>query len=231
MRIKAPPPVGLATVARLGRRSLGVAGGVAGDVAAALEELAGDALVRGVEQTLAWEPTRRAVDLALRSPAAEQAVDSALAGPVMDAFGRGAARPGVAERIAAPLLERPDLARALGLALDDARVAAVLAQLLDSEATGRLVDRVFASRVIDDVVERLLASEELWMLVARIAESPTVTDAMMQSSRGLADEVGEQVRTRSRGADAWLERTARRFGRHGDDGADGAPARLATGEP
>jgi hypothetical protein len=215
MRIKAPPPVGLATAARLGRRSLGIAGGVA----AAVEELAGDVLVRGVEQTLAWEPTRRAVDLALRSPAAEQAL------------GRGAARSGVAERIAAPLLERRDLARALEGALDDPRVAAVLAQLLDSEATGRLIDRVFASRVIDEVVERLLASDELWVLVARVAESPAVTAAVMQSSRGLADEVGDQVRTRSRGADAWLERTARRFGRHGDDGADGTPARLAIDEP
>ena len=52
--------------------------------------------------------------------------------------------------------------------------------------------------------------KELWLLVEEIAESPAVTDAITQQGFGFADEVAGGMRARSRNADAWLERTARR---------------------
>jgi hypothetical protein len=47
-------------------------------------------------------------------------------------------------------------------------------------------------------------------MVEEIAQSPAVTEAIAQQSVGFADQVAGGVRVRSRNADAWLERTARR---------------------
>jgi hypothetical protein len=59
-------------------------------------------------------------------------------------------------------------------------------------------------------VDRLLESEDLWLLVEEIARSPAVTEAITQQSMGFADQVADGVRGRSRRADDWLERAARR---------------------
>jgi hypothetical protein len=91
------------------------------------------------------------------------------------------------------------------------------------------VVHVFESQMLDELVQRLLQSEELWRLVDGIVRSPVVTAALTQTSRGLADEVAGEVRVRSRGADAWLDRMARRVTiRRRDD--DPSSARLATGD-
>jgi hypothetical protein len=58
-----------------------------------------------------------------------------------------------------------------------------------------------------------LASPALWRLVDEIAASPAVTAAITQQSLGFADQVEEQVRMRSRGADDWLEQKVRRLTR------------------
>ena len=70
--------------------------------------------------------------------------------------------------------------------------------------------RVMESRLLDETVDRLLDSEELWLLVQEIADSPAVTDAIGRQGIGFADQVAGGVRARSRRADAWLERAARR---------------------
>jgi hypothetical protein len=72
------------------------------------------------------------------------------------------------------------------------------------------VARAIDSRLVDEAVARLLESEDLWVVVEEIAQSPAVTDAITQQSMGFADQVADGVRTRSRSADAWLERAARR---------------------
>ena len=74
----------------------------------------------------------------------------------------------------------------------------------------RLVGRAIDSRLVDETVARLLESEELWVVVEEIAQSPAVTDAITRQSMGFADQVADGVRARSRNADAWLERAARR---------------------
>jgi hypothetical protein len=82
--------------------------------------------------------------------------------------------------------------------------------VLESAAAERLVARVIDSKLLDEVVRRLLESEDLWVLVEEIARSPAVSEAITRQSVGFADQVAGGVRTRSRSADAWLERAARR---------------------
>ena len=105
------------------------------------------------------------------------------------------------------LIESGELERML----ESARIQAVATQLLDSEGARRLVDAFFDSGLFDQFVDRLLASDGLWKLIDEIAASPAVTAAISQQGLGFADQVGGELRARSRTADAWLERAARRL--------------------
>ncbi len=122
-------------------------------------------------------------------------------------------------RVMDRLIESGELERLL----DSARVQMVASQLLDSDGARRLVDAFFDSGLFDQFVERLLASEGLWKLVDEIAASPAVTAAISQQGLGFADQVGEGLRGRSRHADAWLERAARRLVHRGPGDASPAP--------
>jgi hypothetical protein len=146
-----------------------------------------------VETALASRTAEQVVDRVVASPLVERAVSRALAGPLVEAIGREVVRSAVIERLA-------------DTALDDKALDALLA----SPAVERLVVRTIDSRVMDEAVAHLLESDELWLLVDEIARSPAVTDAIAQQSLGFADQVAGGVRTRSRDADAWLERAARR---------------------
>jgi len=75
----------------------------------------------------------------------------------------------------------------------------------------QVIDRLFDSGVIDRLFDRLLASDALWHLIDEVAASPAVTAAISQQGLGFADQVGDEVRGRSRKADDWLERAARRL--------------------
>jgi hypothetical protein len=70
---------------------------------------------------------------------------------------------------------------------------------------------MFDSGLFDRILERLVASDGLWQAVDEIAASPAVTAAISQQGLGFADQVTDQVRARSRKADDWLERAARRL--------------------
>jgi hypothetical protein len=83
--------------------------------------------------------------------------------------------------------------------------------VLDSDGMDRLVAQVLASRLLDRSVARVLASDELWLVVEEIAQSPAVTAAISQQGAGFADQIAGEVGERSRRADAWLERAARRM--------------------
>jgi hypothetical protein len=80
----------------------------------------------------------------------------------------------------------------------------------------RMVARVLESKLLDVGVRQLLASEELWEMIDEIARSPAVGDAIAHQSMGLADEMADEVRIRSRRVDDWLERATRRAMRRGD---------------
>ena len=82
---------------------------------------------------------------------------------------------------------------------------------LESPTVERLIGTAIESRLVDEAVVRLLQSDDLWLLVEEIARSPAVTDAIARQSVGFADQVADGVRARSRTADAWVERRARRL--------------------
>ena len=73
--------------------------------------------------------------------------------------------------------------------------------------------QLLQSRLLEETVTQLLASEELWLLVDEIARSPSVTEAISHQGVSFLDQVSDSVRDRSRDADAWVERAARRLGR------------------
>jgi hypothetical protein len=132
------------------------------------------------------------------------------------------------ERLMARSLESPAMERLVAAAVDSPATERLIAAAVDSPATERLVMRVIDSRLLDEIVTRLLESEELWLAVEEIARSPAVTEAITQQSLGFADQVAAGVRQGSTGADAWLERAARRVlrPRRGGEGPAGGPAEV-----
>lgn len=135
------------------------------------------------------------------------------------------------------VLDSGEIERVLVVAVNSAHIEAALRSALSSEGAARLVDALVDSRVLDRLVdamfetgvldrlmaelidrgvldrffERLLASEGFWHLIDEVAASPAVTAAISQQGLGFADQVGAEVRTRSRKADDWVERAARRL--------------------
>ena len=158
--------------------------------------------------------------------------------PLTGMMGRAAAVGVVVERRAVDrLLESSELERTLNAAVDSLRIQASLERAFKSDNVKRLVDglfesglldqvitrmfetgllervidRMFDSGAIDHLLERLLAGDALWHMIDEIAASPAVTAAISQQGMGFADQVTDEVRARSRKADDWLERAARRL--------------------
>ncbi len=122
------------------------------------------------------------------------------------------------------VLESDELERVVVVAVNSAHIQAALKQALESDGVAQLIDSLFDSGLIDRFLaglvdsgtldrffDRLLTSEGLWNLIDEIAGSPAVTAAISQQGLGFADQVGDQVRDRSRKADDWMERAARRL--------------------
>jgi hypothetical protein len=148
---------------------------------------AGRAAVRPAA-SLAYALAEQAIDRTLASGLARHAVSRALEGPLVDVVAEDLVRYAVVERVMDRLLVEGTVEHAVDRFLD-----------------GPELDRVAAQ-----VRTRLLASEELWLIVEEVARSAAVTEAIAQQGQGFADEVAGRMRTRSRSADAWLERAARR---------------------
>jgi hypothetical protein len=109
----------------------------------------------------------------------------------------------------------------LATALESDHVQRGLRGAFESDGGKQLVADFFDSGLLDEFVDRLLASSALWRLVDEIAASPAVTAAVTQQGLGFVDQVGEDIRGRSRRADDRLERLAHRLlpGRRGSEGA------------
>ena len=113
------------------------------------------------------------------------------------------------------MLESTELERVVVEAINSTHLQTALKRALESDGAAQLIDSLFDSGLIDRFLERLLANESLWRLIDEIAGSPAVTAAISQQGLGFADEIGDRVRSRSRKADDWVERAARRLiGRH-----------------
>jgi hypothetical protein len=118
------------------------------------------------------------------------------------------------------VLDSPELERVMVEVVESRRVQTALEVAISSEAANRLVDSFFDSGMFDRLVERLLESDGLWTLVDEVAQSPAVMAAVSQQGLTFADQVGGQVRDRSRRADDWLERAAGRIIRRNRRAAD-----------
>jgi len=104
---------------------------------------------------------------------------------------------------------------------------------LENPDTRVLIARVVSSpvveatitQVVDDTAARLPRSPALWQLINEIAGSPAVTEAIAQQSAGFADQIADDVRDRSRSADARLEQAAWKLFRRRSrqDGGGGSP--------
>ena len=151
------------------------------------------------------------LDAAVRSELASRAVHSLVEGPLGDVAARAAVRSGLIERVAGEMLEAGVADHVADRVLQGPELDRLVARVLDDQATERIVAQVLESRLVDESVKRVLASEELWLVVDEIARSPAVTSAISQQGMGFADQVVEEVGVRSRRADAWLERAARRM--------------------
>jgi hypothetical protein len=99
----------------------------------------------------------------------------------------------------------------LATALESEHVQRGLRGAFESDGGRQLVDDFFDSGLFDRFIDRLLASDALWRLVDEIVDSPAVTAAITQQSLGFADQLGDQIRVRTRRADDWLERGAHRL--------------------
>jgi hypothetical protein len=86
----------------------------------------------------------------------------------------------------------------------------------------RVVEETVA-RVMDDVAVRIPQSQAMWALIDEIAQSPAVTEAITQQGFGFADQVADDLRERSRKADARLERAAWRVFRRRSPGSRPGP--------
>ena len=148
---------------------------------------------------------------------AERAVDRAMSGPLVDIVARDLVRYEVLERLADQLA--PELERIVEKALETPGVERMLTQIVESRAVREAV-----ARVADDTVERLRTSDAMWTLIDDIAQSPVVTEAITQQGYGFADQVGDQIRERSRHADERLEHVAWRLLRRRPQGGGPAPS-------
>jgi len=146
----------------------------------------------------------RAVEREARRVVLARLSDAALA--TLDGFLDSRVAGDAVDRIVDSELPRRAAARALA----DGIVEEAAARMLDGPELDRVVEAMLESRLLDDAVERLLKSEELWLVVEEVARSPAVTEAITQQGMGFADQVAGGVRSRSRRADEWLERAARR---------------------
>jgi hypothetical protein len=180
------------------------------------DRIIGD-LARKVAHT-AHEVTLGTIDVVLASPFALEVVDHVVSSPLVD-------------RTAQRLLTGPEVERLLEMALGSERIEQLMAEALDSPGVERIVNQAIESRLADETITRLieettarlLASEGLWVLIDEVAASPAITEAITQHGVGFADQVADEVRERTRHADAWMETLARRVLRR-------RAARMATPE-
>lgn len=115
------------------------------------------------------------------------------------------------------VLDSQEVDRIMVTTLDSERLQTTVRRALESEGAQRIVDMLFDSGLIDRLLQRLGESEALWRLIDEIAQSPAVLAAVSQQGLGFADQVGDEMRFRSRRADDWLERAARRLAHRSQD--------------
>ena len=227
--------VGLAP-ARAGYRAVGVGLEIERGARRTLADAGGRAALAGLDAVLASPYTEVAIDRVLTRVIDGGAIERILERPEIGGLSERIVdrllAQGIAEQAARRVVNGPELERMVGLAVDSERVRAVLVAalerdgaertvdvLLQSPGAERLVGQVLESRLVEDAVTRIVDETTtrlperpaLWTLIDEVAQSPAVTDAISQQSRGMADQVAGEVRESARRADDKLEHAAWRL--------------------
>ena len=192
-----------------------------GEIAQTVSERLTDGVTRALVQNAVIE---RAASQLLAAGTLERVADQVAASPLPAHVVDEVLSDSVVEPVAARLIESPELDRVLDRILESPALDELVAKLLESPATDRLVAdalespglerlivRVLESRLVDELTDRVLASEELQRVITHIAGSPAVRTAITENSAGLANELADQVRSRTVVADDRVERAARRL--------------------
>jgi hypothetical protein len=175
-------------------------------------------VIQGVVM-FAVRPAVATVDLALRGERELRRAAGDQLGRVTVAIIDGALADGIADRIADRLLAGPELERIIAKALEQPGVERIVNQVVASPVIQGAI-----AQVADDAIARLRDSPAMWALIEEIAQSPSVAEAITAQGYGFADQVGDDIRERSRHADARLERLAWRLLRRRSPPGDAAPS-------
>jgi hypothetical protein len=153
-----------------------------------------------------YEVIERLTDQVLESDALDRALDRADLAGVPQRVADRLLTDGVVEGLAERFVDGPELTRIVDHALVSQGIDQMVTRIVESR-----VVRDAIARVADDTAVRLRESEAMWTLIDDIAQSPAVLDAITQQGAGFADQLGGEVRERSRNVDARLEGAARRL--------------------
>jgi hypothetical protein len=113
------------------------------------------------------------------------------------------------EELISRTLERPELEHLIVVALDSPATDRIVRCVLAAPGVELAVTRVLESELLDAATARFLESDEVERVIERIAQGPELRAAVAAQSFGLADQVADEVRGRSRSADDVAERLAR----------------------
>jgi hypothetical protein len=166
---------------------------------------------RTADRLLSEGVVERVATLAVDHPATERIVTRAVESSRLDRAADRVLSEGVLERVVILAVEHPATER-------------LLLRLVESPAFERLVLIVAQSDLFDRLLDRTLASEQLDRVVSQIAESDEVYEALREQSHGMADDVTDELRSRTVAADAFLERIARSLIRRRAAPHSGGPA-------
>jgi hypothetical protein len=190
------PAVATVDVARRGEREL--------------RRRAGDGLGRA---------TIAIIDGALASSYADEAVARIVDSRLPELIADRLLADGIADQLAERLVAGPELERIVTMALAQPGVERIVSQVVASPVIQEAI-----AHVADDAIARLRDSPAMWALIDEIAQSPSVAEAITQQGYGFADQVGDDIRERSRHADARLERLAWRLLRRRSPPGGAAPS-------
>jgi hypothetical protein len=95
--------------------------------------------------------------------------------------------------------------------LDSPRLQDLVDRMLRSQTATDVIDAFFDGPLFDRFVDGLLDAQALWNLVDQVAASPAVTAAVSQQGLSFADQLGGQLRSRSRWADDLVEQVVWRL--------------------
>jgi len=168
--------------------------------------LSGDLVDAVARDLVRYEVIERVTDRVLEGNALDHALDRVDIAGVPQQVAERLLADGIVERLAERLVAGPELERIVDVALDSEGVERIVARVVESR-----VVRDAIAHVADDAAERLRDSDAMWALVDEIAQSPAVSEAMTQQGAGFADQVGDELRDRSRNVDARLEHAAWRL--------------------